>query len=101
MGFEIAAALDVVLADGTALRIDGDGRDLDISIKSDAAALLRTLAGARKTLPLLRAATETLARSGIAATIRVGGRTIGHIGRDVESDGIGKLLRVPYLRLGA
>ncbi len=96
---DIAARLDVVLADGMKLRIDGHGRDIDVRISSDPAAIVRTLLGARKTLPLLRAATQMLAKAGIEATLYAGDRAIGKIGRDVESDGPAKMLGIPNARI--
>lgn len=97
---DIAARLDVVLADGLKLRIDGHGRDIDVRISGDPAGIVRTLMGARKTLPLLRAATVMLAKAGIEATLYAGDRAIGKIGRDVESDGAAKILGILHARIG-
>jgi len=97
---DIAARLDVVLADGMKLRIDGHGRDIDVRISSDPAGIVRTLLGARKTLPLLRAATQMLAKAGIEATLYAGDRAIGKIGRGVESDGAAKILGISNARIG-
>ncbi len=89
---DVVGNVEITLGDGRHGGLVADGQSLVLNV--DEPASLAGLAGRRT----LRTLAETLSRTGFTLHVRSGDRLLLAAGKDVESDLLSRLLRVPHAR---